>query len=97
MDPNEALVPCTCLKSNVFPIGGALFFSLPDLRPLVRPSRRPFLYRTLQLSNVLTQEDFPGLHERMADAIRSLGGKVFPKLTWSCPKVTSLLASTREV
>eukprot|EP00752_Nemacystus_decipiens_P007422 g6635.t1 len=30
--------------------------------------------------------DFPGLHTLLTDAIASLGGAVFPKLNWSCPK-----------
>ena len=33
------------------------------------------------------QPDFPGLHKLLSDAIASLGGAVFPKLNWSCPKV----------
>eukprot|EP00903_Cladosiphon_okamuranus_P008255 g7946.t1 len=30
--------------------------------------------------------DFPGLHTQLSEAIASLGGAVFPKLNWSCPK-----------
>lgn len=38
------------------------------------------------------QPDFPGLQERLSDAIRSLGGSVFPKLNWSCPQVRPFVA-----
>ncbi|CAM9408619.1 unnamed protein product [Ectocarpus sp. 6 AP-2014] len=32
--------------------------------------------------------DFPDLHALLSDAIASLGGAVFPKLNWSCPKAS---------
>ncbi|CAM9290914.1 unnamed protein product [Ectocarpus sp. 4 AP-2014] len=35
--------------------------------------------------------EFPDLHALLSDAIASLGGAVFPKLNWSCPKASLMI------
>lgn len=40
--------------------------------------------------------EFPEFTSKVLEAINSLGGRVFPKLNWSAPRVKTLLFSASD-